>query len=106
MRDTWLVKNYRHVWRRTDPTANDIFTITPWVWVNTVSSVAYVLKEVAGVLSWVAKPPDRIISTPINNIYVIDTIAPWVAPVDTSLAFIDRDDFEFIDRDDFEFTDR
>lgn len=72
MRDTWLVKNYRHVLRRSAPTNQD-FEEYPFVFIDIVTNTAYVSSE-AGV--WVEKAPDKVIVTPSNSIFVIEIIAP------------------------------
>jgi len=72
MRDTWLVKNYRHVLRRSAPTNQD-FGVYPFVFIDAVTDTAYISLE-AGV--WVEKAPDKVIVTPSNSVFVIETIAP------------------------------
>lgn len=71
MRDTWLVKNFGHVLRRRAPTARDLFDASPFVWIDITTDVAYVTQE-SGV--WSEKPPDKIIITPSNSIFVIETV--------------------------------
>ena len=72
MRDTWLVKNYRHVLRRSAPT-NQTFGEFPFVWVDITTDTAYITLA-AGV--WSEKAPDKVIVTPSNSVFVIETIAP------------------------------
>lgn len=72
MRDTWLVKNYKHVLRRTAPTNQD-FGEYPYVWIDIVTDTAYITLT-AG--AWTEKTPDKVIVTPSNSVFVIETIAP------------------------------
>ena len=69
MRDTWLVKNNEFVFRRRDPTAKDIDFAIPYVWINSDTLNAFVMMA-EGV--WSGKPPDRVITTEANTIYVIE----------------------------------
>ena len=71
MRDTWLVKNYEHVLRRETPTDNDTFNVYPSAWIDIVTDTAYMRLSTIG---WLEKAPDKIILTPSNSIFVIETI--------------------------------
>jgi len=71
MRDTWLVKNYRHVLRRTAPVAQ-VFDEVPWIWIDIVTDTAYA-SITPGV--WFEKAPDKVIVTPSNSVFVIETIS-------------------------------
>ena len=74
MRDTWLVKNYGHVLRRNAPTDNDTVNVYPFAWVDIVTDTAYV--RLSAITPWYVKSPDKIIETPSNSIFVIETINP------------------------------
>lgn len=75
MRDTWLVKNYGHVLRRGAPSSSDVFSATPFVWIDIVTDMAYVCTDFSsGVANWAQKTPDKIIETPSNSVFVIETI--------------------------------
>lgn len=69
MRDTWLVKNYRHVLRRSAPVDQD-FGIYPFVWIDIVTDTAYITLMAR---VWAEKLPDKIIVTPSNSVFVIET---------------------------------
>lgn len=70
MRDTWLVKNYGHVLRRSAP-VDQVFGTFPFVWIDIVTDTAYI-SLTAGV--WTEKLPDKTIVTPSNSVFVIETI--------------------------------
>ena len=75
MRDTWLVKNYRHVLRRTVPTAKNAFAESPFVWIDVVTDTAYAcIDNTPGAAVWFVKPPDKVIVTPSNSVFVIESI--------------------------------
>ena len=101
MRDTWLVKGFEYVLRQVDPAASDSGFANDYIWINTVTDIAFVMTTTG----WIQKAADSINTAGVNLIYVIDTIAASVVE-DDDLLFIDRDDFEFIDQDDFTFIDR
>jgi len=71
MRDTWLVKNYGHVLRRGVPAVTDVFGAYPFVWIDITTDTAYMRLSTTG---WSKKTPDKIILTPSNSIFVIETI--------------------------------
>lgn len=75
MRDTWLVKNYGHVLRRRTPTTTDVFSISPFVWVDVVTDTAYAcVDNTPNAAVWFEKTPDKIIVTPSNSVFVIESV--------------------------------
>lgn len=76
---SWVIKGFTYGLKVTSPTATDTDYPLDFIWVNTITNVAYIH---GGGGSWWPKPPDHIRNVNVENpIYVIG---------ETSLGEVDR----------------